>query len=332
MNPTILVVDDSADSRILMKQFLKREGYRNVLAFETAEEVIKLMGEGREQTDTVDLILLDIIMPGMDGIEFCNRKNDIKKLRDVPVIMVTGMDNSVVLNQAFEAGAVDYIKKPFDSLEIKARINSAIRLKQEIDKRKQKEIELLQVNKDLSELNKVLEQQAVLDGLTGISNRRNFDKVLNSEWKRAVRSSVSLAIIMIDIDCFKPYNDTYGHQSGDDCLKLVAKTLEKSLERSSDLVARYGGEEFVAILPDIEHEAAKEIAEKIRANIEACQIPHETSTVKNVITISLGLATVVPSKNYVHMDAKDLINLADKALYQSKNDGRNRVTDAMIPR
>ncbi len=185
--------------------------------------------------------------------------------------------------------------------------------------------EMLNLEKDsLAKKNVHLRNLATLDGLTGIPNRRAFDEQLNEEWQRAERSQIPLAILLIDVDHFKLYNDFYGHQTGDDCLQKIASALDASIGRAGDFVARYGGEEFVMILPNADINQAKEFGKKVLRNIEKLQIPHEKSPVAPVVTLSLGIASAVPGvEDYT--EAEFLIRDADRALYQAKSDGRNRV-------
>jgi len=167
-----------------------------------------------------------------------------------------------------------------------------------------------------------LQRLSSLDGLTEIANRRKFDEHINKEWKRALRAGHPLSVIMFDIDFFKDYNDTYGHQMGDECLKKIAGSLSSKLRRPGDLIARYGGEEFVVILPETEANDAVSVAESLRTTVEALGISHSSSSVSEVVTISLGGATLIP-----HLDSspEQLIRASDRALYQAKNDGRNRI-------
>jgi diguanylate cyclase (GGDEF)-like protein/PAS domain S-box-containing protein len=175
----------------------------------------------------------------------------------------------------------------------------------------------------LEQLNRKLKEMANIDGLTQIANRRHFDATLDNEWQRQQRTRKPLSLVMIDIDFFKKYNDHYGHYAGDECLIKVATTLKNTLNRPADLVARYGGEEFVLLLPEIPLEGAKEVAERVAAAIANLKLPHCESTVSDFITISQGIACVIPSEE---MTSIDLINQADKLLYQSKEEGRNRFT------
>lgn len=193
------------------------------------------------------------------------------------------------------------------------------KLKQEVD---QRTAELRKANLHLKQQQEMLERLAVIDGLTEIPNRRKFDEVLDTEWRRAERAAEPVALILMDIDHFKGFNDYYGHASGDECLRKVAQGLACSLGRASDFLARYGGEEFAVILPCASAESATEIAEKIRGNIESLNIPHAASQVSDHVTLSLGIALLVPSRE---ASPRNLIERADHALYRAKTKGRNRV-------
>ncbi len=195
------------------------------------------------------------------------------------------------------------------------------------DELKASTIKRVILDKELYEskkMEKVLEFISSIDGLTSIANRREFDKTLDVEWRRAMRSSAPLSLIMIDIDYFKHYNDLYGHMAGDNCLQKLARTLKDSLKRAGNFIARYGGEEFVVILPNTEIMEALLVAESLRKNIEDLNIEHKDSKIGENVTISLGVSTTIPDKN----ESYDLLTSADKALYQAKKEGRNRVIKA----
>lgn len=173
-----------------------------------------------------------------------------------------------------------------------------------------------------SKVEEKLKELSIRDGLTGIFNRRHFDEVIDKEWKRATRDKIPLSLIMLDIDSFKIYNDTYGHQAGDECLKKVAGAIAGTLKRPADMVARYGGEEFALVLPHIDKEGASRLAEIIRANIEALKIEHRRSTASPYATASLGVSSAIPVPDSSY---ESLIANADKALYLAKKGGRNQV-------
>jgi diguanylate cyclase (GGDEF)-like protein len=252
-------------------------------------------------SESIDLVLLDVVMPEMDGYEVCRKLKNNPRTKNIPVIFVSALGNVEDETKGLELGAIDYIHKPFSPAIIKIRIKNHLELKKYRD---------------------CLEKLSLMDGLTGISNRRYFDETFDKEWRRAWRHDDILSIIIIDIDFFKKYNDYYGHLAGDDCLRQVGRVLKDSIKRAGDLVARYGGEEFVVILPSTSQEDAAKLAEKIRANVESLRVAHQMSKISEYVTVSIGIATVRPEKN---MDPAGLIEKADTALYQAKNTGRNRV-------
>jgi diguanylate cyclase (GGDEF)-like protein len=264
---------------------------------------------------------MDIMMPVMDGIELTTiiKKNEVFK--DIPVIMLTAKDTARDLKLAFAAGAMDYIKKPFDKVELRARVRSALRLKHETDRRKSRENELLETMEQLAAANSMLQTLSALDSLTNIANRRFLDHYLDEEWRRAIRSRAHLSVITADIDHFKLYNDTYGHQMGDEVIRKVADTLKGSVHRPADLVARYGGEEFVVMLQETGKEGSILLAERMCRNLFSLHIAHDKSSF-GFVSLSLGVASVVPT---VGSSPGSLIGKADKALYKAKEKGRNRV-------
>ena len=313
----ILVVDDFEDARILLERILKNGGISDIVTADSAQVAFDLLGlgKGENAAPNVDLILMDQVMPGIDGIEALTRIKADEKLRDIPIIMVTAQDEVETLKTALDCGALDYIAKPVNKIELLARVRSGLKLKQEIDKRKENEKKLLAMNETLHRL-------SFLDGLTGIANRRYFDQLLHQECRRAVREKRPLSMIMIDIDYFKNYNDTYGHQQGDYCLKQLARIFRQALMRPADFVARYGGEEFAAVLPNTEMEGAVTLAKIIQSKIADAKIPHSSSMVSDMVTVSLG----VGSWNFLaSCRPSDFINDVDKALYRAKGEGRNRI-------
>ena len=201
--------------------------------------------------------------------------------------------------------------------DTKENITEIISVSRDITKRKTSEIQM-------NEANELLLKLSMTDGLTGIANRRAFDEALEREWKANARLGLPLTLLLCDLDFFKAFNDTYGHQAGDVCLQRVASALKVDLNRPNDLVARYGGEEFVIILPDTNEAAALQISDRIRIQIESLQIPHSTTKISNVdvVTLSIGLVTIIPSPL---LSVVDLVEYADIALYQAKSSGRNRV-------
>jgi diguanylate cyclase (GGDEF)-like protein len=319
----ILVVDDSISQAMLLTGILRQAGYDNIVEAHDAAAALDTLenGVGRDGDPDVDLILMDIVMPGMDGIEATKRLKADERFRDVPVIMVTVRDEVASLERALEAGANDYISKPVNRLELCARVRSVLRLKEELDRRKARE-------RELEALTERLEQLSNQDGLTSVSNRRRFDEVYEKEWLRAKRDGAPLSLLMIDIDCFKAYNDTYGHLRGDCCLKAVAESICIVLKRPGDFVARFGGEEFVVILPGTDEAGALAIAEDIRENVRSLDIEHATSLAAERVTVSLGVASLIPRAD---LTAKALLQASDAALYQAKSNGRDRVEKREVP-
>lgn len=317
----ILIVDDSADARLLLESFLKKAGYEDITLAESADEALKYLDtDGAEE---IDLILMDILMPGMNGVEACRRIRENTRLQDIPVIMVTAKTEGIDLKSAFDAGAVDYVTKPVKKIEFLTRIRSTLKLKHETDKRKARERDLVEMTQKLDRANQRLEYLSYMDELTDIANRRYFEEHFDQEWKRARRYSRHLSLIMIDIDFFKNYNDTYGHKEGDVCISKVAAALKHTLKRPGDFVARYGGEEFVAVLPDTDITGAGVVAESMRSDVRSLGIEHNGNPAVGEVTISLGVASTVPGSDKITTET--LVIEADRALYRAKQGGRNRV-------
>jgi len=321
----ILIVDDSEDIRELIRVYLTKAGYSNILLAASAEQVFQLLHSNEAtapEFPAVDLILMDIIMPGLSGVEACRKIRSIECYKDIPIIMVSGASDISQLDAAFSHGASDYIKKPIHKIELLARIWAALKLKREMAHRKMREKELVTLAIQLKEANEKLSRLSMTDGLTGIANRRLFDKSIEHEWKRAQRSQQPLSLMMIDIDYFKSYNDNFGHQAGDDCLKQVAVALKRALRRPADFIARYGGEEFVAIIPEMDCEAARGVAEVLRQAVLSLHIPHVRPDHAEWVTVSLGVSSLVPNMGQTF---QELIAKSDEALYTAKHAGRNRV-------
>jgi diguanylate cyclase (GGDEF)-like protein len=318
----ILVVDDTSHNLRLLSSMLTKRGYevRGVIDGQMA-----LMGIHAEMPD---LVLLDINMPKMDGFQVCEQLKADPKTRDIPVIFISARDEVLDKVQAFSVGGVDYVTKPFQLAEVLARVESQLtlrrlqkklqeqndRLKQEIQSRLVAEAELQKVNAELLNL-------ANLDGLTQLANRRRFDEYLNNEWSRLAREQLPLSLVMCDIDYFKNFNDSYGHLAGDDCLRKVSQVLKQSVRRPADLAARYGGEEFAILLPNTEIDGAAIVAEQIRASVKELGILHIASEISDFVTISVGVASLVP---LVDSLSTVLITAADYALYRAKELGRDR--------
>lgn len=325
---SILIVDDDKGIRTVLEMRLVSEGF-SVLCAENARDAYKILGiDATDESDSgVNLILMDILMPDIRGIDACKEIKSNKLFKDIPVIIMTASSDDQHLEEAFAAGAMDYIAKPFKKVELLARIRSALRLKSEIDRRKDREEELIIAAGELREVNIRLARLSAVDGLTEVFNRRYFDNALEKEFQRSIRNQAPISMIMIDIDGFKAFNDFYGHLRGDECLKQVAVTLKKIVNRSHDFIARYGGEEFAVLLPETSKDGALSMAELLRLRVESLAIDHARALVGTCVSISLGVASLVPVQG---MESVELIHRADRALYLSKKAGRNRVTLAPV--
>ena len=293
--PVVMIVDDTPTNVRILAEAL-RSDYRVRVASSgmTALDMI-------DKKSPPDLILLDIMMPEMDGYEVCRRLKNDPATKNIPLIFVTAMSDVINEEKGLKLGAIDYIVKPFHIPVVVARVRNHINAKLKSD---------------------MLESLAMLDGLTGIPNRRQFDNALQDEWLRARREHHPLSIILADIDHFKPYNDHYGHGAGDVCLIQVAEVIADAIKRPGDLVARYGGEEFVALLPNTDFKGARMVAERIRQLVETLRLPHEYSEISPLVTISVGFASALPSDND---EPEVLLEHADRMLYQAKREGRNRI-------
>lgn len=305
----ILLVDDSKTARMVGSQHLQAGGHEVVEAA-NGREALALLGN-----TPVDLILMDVEMPEMDGYE--TAKAIRKRHSDeewVPLIFLSGRVEDQDLARGIEAGGDDYIHKPVSPVVLQSKIVAMERITEMRGR-------LISMQRQLAEANTELRRLSSQDGLTGIANRRTFDQTLEAEWRRSRRSGMPLGLIMLDVDYFKKYNDTYGHQKGDDCLKAVAEAMVESIGRGGDLVCRYGGEEFAILLPETPAPGAMQVADKVLAGIRACGIVHEASDVSSFVTASLGICVGVPTGN---ADPASLVKAADNALYQAKCHGRNR--------
>ena len=271
-----------------------------------------LMATGGEQalaqcaSQSPDLVLLDVVMPGMDGHTVCRRLKENPATRDIPVIFVTAHTEEAAEELGLRLGAVDFISKPINPTIVRARVGTHLTLKAQSD---------------------LLRQWACIDGLTGVHNRRIFDERLASEWARAARNSNPLSVVMLDVDYFKGYNDRYGHQAGDDCLRQIAMALRACLVRPADFLARYGGEEFVCLLPETGLGGAIQIAERIRQRILSLPIAHVDSAVAGVVTVSLGVSS---TSEDAFGTAAALLREADAQLYLAKSSGRHKVCGAEL--
>lgn len=293
--PVILIVDDQVSNIQLLAAMLG-DDYRVRVATSGPDAL-----EIAESAPQPDLILLDIVMPDMDGYEVCRRLKANPATQNIPVIFITALSSEADEERGLNLGAIDYIAKPLSAPIVRARVRNHAILKRKAD---------------------LLESLAHVDSLTNIANRRRFDHTLQLEWRRCQRAGVPLALLLIDIDAFKAYNDHYGHGKGDLCLTMVASTLSAGLMRPADSVARYGGEEFAVLLPETDCATATLLGERLRERITAKRIPHAPAQRHESVTISVGCAAMLPGESHL---PQELIDTADRNLYAAKRAGRNRV-------
>ena len=291
--PTILVVDDMTTTLLLLHDLLK-DTYEVKIA-KSGTKALEIL----ESPNDIDLILLDIEMPDINGYDVCKRIKNNETIKNIPIIFVTGRTSQEDEEYGLNLGAIDYITKPFNKAIVKLRIKNYLNLKIKND---------------------MLEKLSMYDGLTNIRNRRYFDETFEKTFSEIKRDKKSLAVLMIDIDFFKPYNDNYGHGQGDETLRKVAKALEKTIKRASDFVARYGGEEFVILLKDINKDGVEAVANNLLNAIRELKITHEFSKIENYVTVSIGVSYYNSSSDITKLE---LLLKADETLYNVKNSGRN---------
>ncbi len=268
------------------------------------------------------VILQDLIMPGLDGLTLVREYRSNPATQDIPIIVLSTKEDPLVKRAAFAAGANDYLVKLPDTIELVARIRYHSRSYLTLLQRDEAYRALRVSQQQLLDSNLMLQRLMNSDGLTGLSNRRHFDEYLELEWRRAMREQQQLSLLMIDVDYFKAYNDTFGHLAGDEALRRVAEAIRGSCSRPSDLPARYGGEEFAVVLPNTSPGGARLVAEKLRQSVLGLAIEHTAPAAGAYLTVSVGLATQVPAIGSL---CRQLISAADKGLYQAKNGGRNQV-------
>ena len=291
--PTILVVDDMTTTLLLLHDLLK-DTYEVKIA-KSGTKALEIL----DAPNDIDLILLDVEMPDINGYDVCKRIKNNETIKNIPIIFITGRTSQEDEEYGLNLGAIDYITKPFNKTITKLRLKNYLEMKIKND---------------------ILEKISMYDALTNIRNRRFFDETFEKTFSEIKRDKKSLAVLMIDIDFFKPYNDNYGHGQGDETLRKVAKALEKTIKRASDFVARYGGEEFVILLKDINKDGVEAVANNLLNAVRELKITHEFSKIENYVTVSIGVSYYNSSSDITKLE---LLLKADETLYNVKNSGRN---------
>lgn len=305
----VLVVEDSKVTLKVLCNFLERMGITEPLTAETGQDAI-----AKYRKERPDIILLDAQLPDIDGFDIAKQIRAGEQQDDwTAIIFLTSMSKDDDLARGIEVGGDDYLMKPVSEVVLHAKVRAMRRLVE-------MQRDLVDVSHQLNAANKELQRLSTTDGLTGISNRRMFDELSVREWRRCERMKKPMALVMIDIDSFKLYNDQFGHQAGDDCLRAVAGQVARAAPRASDLAARYGGEEFVLVLGETDADGARWVAENVRQHVAELAIPHATAN--RHVTVSCGVASVQPGKGVA---LEVLLRTADHALYEAKEAGRDRV-------
>ena len=299
VRPKLLVVDDQRINILVLNELFRNDC--EVFMATNGEQALQIC-----RAQLPDLVLLDVQMDGIDGFEVCRRLKADAESRNIPVIFITAQGGEADEVRGLQLGAVDFIAKPINPVIVRARVQTHLTLKLQSD---------------------ILRSMALLDGLTGVANRRKFDEQLLRDWRQSQREQTSLSLILVDVDHFKRYNDHYGHQAGDAALQAVARVLTSTLRRPHDLLARYGGEEFVGVLPNTGLSEAVKLAERMQAGVRALNLEHSGSPEAQVVTISLGVATVVARSD---LAPQALVEAADQQLYAAKQAGRARVCAAAL--
>ena len=292
--PSILIVDDEVSNIEILSAVLEED--HDIYFATSGTEALEIA-----RTTLPDLILLDVLMPGIDGYEVCAAIKADPLIADVPVIFTTALGDQEAEVKGLTLGAIDYITKPILPIVVRARVRNHLEMKRMRDE---------------------LAEMAVTDALTGLGNRRRLEKSLNQETARLAHTGGQLSVIILDIDYFKKFNDLYGHTAGDRCLTMVAAALNRAVHHASDMTIRYGGEEFACVLPEVDHHEAIEIAHGIRDRVQALGIPHSGSEVSPFVSVSLGVAT---SACLPGSQPEAWIRAADEQLYVAKAAGRNSV-------
>lgn len=291
---TVLIVDDSTINIKILENLLKKD--YEIKVAKHANEALYITANNE-----IDLILLDIVMPEISGYEICKILKKNKATKDIPIIFVTALSKDEDEEYGLSLGAIDYISKPFNSSIAKVRIDNHLKLKKYSDR---------------------LKMLNMLDGLTSVYNKKIFDENLIKAWEKSILTDSNIGVLLMDIDYFKRFNDTYGHLKGDDCLKLISKELNIRLMKEGTFLYRWGGEEFATIIRDKDINYFKELSNELRKLVYNLKIPNEKSDISDYTTISIGISIANASNK---LNPYDLVSKSDEALYLAKENGRNKI-------
>ena len=313
----ILIVDDEPEvNDLIYRTLLNKEGFENIKSISSINELIRELNLSLQPDEVpIGLILMDIVMPERDGIEGIQEVRQLDLFRDVPILVLTAIHDKQMLKQAFDAGAMDYITKPVDPVEFVARVGSAMRLKQELDRRKVWEKELLDMTRGLMESNSRLEQASFMDQITGLLNRKAFDKRLQEDWIHCYVQKVPISLMLITMKDFAAFNQEKGAVQGDECMQSIAQVLRK-YAKDRVLLARYGGATFALLYTGYSEEQISELGQKITDEIKLLQIDHP-STESGFVQVITGIASVNPADE---PGAQSLLQQADQALALARID------------
>jgi two-component system, chemotaxis family, response regulator WspR len=313
----VLLVDDQMMIGEAVRRALAKEPNVEFRYCNDPNDAVKVAEEWKPT-----VILQDLVMPGVDGLTLVRRYRGTPATQSIPIVVLSTKEEPTVKSEAFSLGASDYLIKLPDAIELIARVRHHSKAYINQVQRDEAYRALHESQRKLIEINHELQRLTNVDGLTGLSNRRYFNDYSGPQWKLAIREKAPIAILMIDVDNFKKYNDTYGHLAGDEVLKSVGAAMLRSFSRPTDLPARFGGEEFVVLLPATPNDSLLTLGDRLRANVEELKIPHAASQVCGHVTVSVGGAATIPNPEDTLLA---LVEVADQALYEAKNSGKNRV-------
>ncbi|ARV61895.1 diguanylate cyclase response regulator [Nostocales cyanobacterium HT-58-2] len=316
--PLILIVDNEKTFRLVLQRVIEKEGYRVVEAC-NGQHCLDIC-----QQQSPDMVLLDAMMPGIDGFACCAQMRATLGNDCPPVLMITSLNDKESIHKAFEVGATDYITKPIDWEVLRQRVHRLVAYKGAIAELRHQIQRECQITVQLEVANRDLQSLASFDPLTQLANRRYFDEYLQREWKRLEKVQLPLSLILCDIDFFQSYNDTYGFQAGNECLCKVAHIISTCKRRPIDIIARYGGGKFALILSKTDAEEAFQVAETIRASVKALELVNAASKVSDFVTLSIGVASVIPSPK---LSASGLMTIVNSSIGRAKQRAKQEGLD-----